>query len=77
MGAGDVNTIGEQPYMRAPAVLFAQQIHVARPGEEPRELLVVEEDMRLHDASLACPKNGALGPSYGRRGLAAACPGPR
>jgi hypothetical protein len=47
MGGGLQIQLGAAPHVLAPLCAAAQAMHVARPGEEPGDLLAVEEDTRL------------------------------
>eukprot|EP00879_Flechtneria_rotunda_P002897 GHRR01003113.1.p2 GENE.GHRR01003113.1~~GHRR01003113.1.p2 ORF type:complete len:192 (+),score=51.53 GHRR01003113.1:1108-1683(+) len=53
MGGGvQLRPVGDNPHILAPIIAAAQVINVSQPGQEPTDLLNVEEDMTLFDATL-------------------------
>ena len=58
-GGAQAQLQGDQPYISAPLIAAAQEVHVAPIGSEP-EVIGAGEDMRLFDESLCSRWSGEL-----------------
>jgi hypothetical protein len=56
-GGAQAQLQGEEPYISAPLIAAAQEVHVAKVGNEPA-VLGAGEDMRLYDEKLCSKWSG-------------------